>query len=364
MKGAICFALCAVALGTAFGNEAAKAPAVRQSDTKIIIWVPQTEVGTFRYESVTPALRSQVKAIVLPVFTGGRTVVKVPGPSAAKPAKEMLDLAGIIKSASADGIKVYGYVNTLDWRSSSDQGGFDLDWYEQSAGHAFAPLSSYGYGTVHNPLVRQHVLGQVTQIAETYPGLGGLIVGLQMPMNTLYAHSLAARNASIKALGIDPVDIDLPHSVAGEGPEEGTAPEVLEKFLQWRSATYSSFLKEVATAARAGNPERRVGLVVDAGLYNYDLGRQINMAQDWFNAAPAAGISDLYFASVAADAFPRLWPELTRAASLSSKPFRFAAVLGDGKRAVGDEEVRSVMAGSSSKYPLEVIRFFTAGTVK
>ena len=146
---------------------------------------------------------------------------------------------------------------------------------ERTYGGTFGRPREGKFASPFNPVVRTELVRLVSEMADKYPNVGGLVLRCELPWGApLLGYSEAARADAINGFGVDPANIMLGGSTS---PHKDDA----ETWIAWRLYRVNELVEELARQWKKRRPQSRVVVVGYAGWMALKNGKRNTMLSNW-----------------------------------------------------------------------------------
>jgi len=125
--------------------------------------------------------------------------------------------------------------------------------------------------------VRESLKAVVVELAKEFPEAAGLALDVRLSTREILGYSIAAREASILAVQVDPVDLSF------EAPADKCMQESIQAWTDWRREAMEAFVKTLVESYRG---QKKDGQVLISGFANYYSQGKIShlrSVQDWLS---------------------------------------------------------------------------------
>jgi hypothetical protein len=194
-----------------------------------------------------------------------------------------------IDEAHKAGMRVYAGMNLLRWwgPESTDPNPLETrsDLVELDSHLACRCVEEGVFASPWSRAVQDALRGLLTKLATDYPDLDGLYVEWRLSMSSGMGYSDAARAASLRAVGVDPVDVPL------FGDPDEIAP--LKAWFEWRLSSFRELLGEMRGAFRTASGGKPMLCRVTCGVGAWKLRYRAISAQDWLEWRFHSVVDDL-----------------------------------------------------------------------
>ena len=234
-------------------------------------------------------LAQPVQRVFLPYLNAGHTLAPTSSTVfKANPLYQNQDTAlkKFIQQAHAKNIQVYAYLDCLHWTPAFAKD--DLlrkfpELAEREDDGDFGQSSNGKYASPFNAQVQAQLLEVVKEAARA--DLDGLLLECRLPLGKpLLAFSDAARQASVAATGIEPIQVDF------SNPDTSSSTA---KWITWRLQAVSSLVGRLSATFKAQNPQGKVSVVGYARWPRLKLGKQNTMLENWPAWSQAGSVDEV-----------------------------------------------------------------------
>ena len=251
---------------------------------KRTLWIDPSEINLSRPQVVRQILSQPVDRIIISCFTDGQSLFasnssEVNQMRMYKGRKDVLN--PLIKVAHQHNIKVYAFVNCLEWKHpgstlTADILNQHMNLAEVNLSGGCGSLPGSKYASPFHPLVRQVLADIVAEVAKQYPNIDGILLQCRLPLETLLGYSDVARATYIISQHIDPADIPNPLFSAGT---EDTM--LYQEWKDWRIAQMMSLVKRLSHIFKNIHPSGHVAVTGYANWSSFTKIQQNSVLEDW-----------------------------------------------------------------------------------
>ena len=161
------------------------------------------------------------------------------------------------------------------------------DLAERTLSGTFGRPREGKFASPFNPQVRAELVRLVSEMADKYPNVGGLVLRCELPWGApLLGYSETARADAINGFGVDPANILLG---ASTGPQKDDA----ETWIAWRLYRVNELVEELAQQWKKRRPQSRVAVVGYAGWMALKNGKRNTMLSNWPMWARSSAVDEV-----------------------------------------------------------------------
>lgn len=195
-----------------------------------------------------------------------------------------------IALAKSHGVPVYAYLDLLHWRGAgyvAPAGALPV-WAELVYGGSAGNTRLNGlYATPFADSVWKTLTDFLRETQTEFPGLSGLYLRLELPTSTFYGYNPMARAASIRAIQIDPVDVETAQ------PDDKKTMHAAH--ADFRLRRVNERMKDFCETAHNINSEWNIALVCDPTIYAQEVRERSRSLNDWLSWLSLPGVTDVLY---------------------------------------------------------------------
>lgn len=233
--------------------------------------------------------------LIITVFANGRTLYPT-NSSLFKQSRRYAfvedPLRYILDMCSRKGIEVYACIDVLLWTRLGTPEQEDIfkehpELMEKNIEGSCANVPEGKYASPWNEKVREELRNLVSELAQKYPGLRGIVLNCKLSSGQVLGYSEFARAAYIRSKQIDPIDI-------GYGGEEDTEEwQLYREWYQWKRDELGKVVSELGKIFLESNPNARVAVLGNANFYRWKLGIRGMSCADWASWAQGGLVNEV-----------------------------------------------------------------------